>query len=118
MVVNLAGPVAVLKRIADIWKVSDAELAIILACDSTHEARDIIEGRRGLLPPNQASRVRYLFSVHETLSELLRDEKAEARWLRRRSRDLGGLTPLEVLLRGRIEGILRVKHFANRCVGR
>jgi hypothetical protein len=112
---RVTGPVRLIRVVADAWAMTNDELASLLAYPSPQLAKDLMAG---ILTfggnEDRQDRVRLIYFIHSTLSDLFIDPGQERRWIRTRNPLLNDETPLNVMLTRRIPGMLAVREIVER----
>ena len=95
------------------WGVTDAEAAVILGGISAKTFRRWREGAYGRVNRDLADRLSLLMGIHRALRVIFREPATGYAWMRRPNADLGGLTPVELLLRGGMGDLVRVRRYLD-----
>jgi hypothetical protein len=117
---RVTGPVRLIQVVAGAWAMTNDELASLLAYPSPQLAGDLVAGRLTFGGnEDRQDRVRLIYLIHSTLSDLFLNPDQERRWVRAPHSLLNGETPLNVMLVRRIPGMITVReiverHLANR----
>jgi hypothetical protein len=111
------GPVKVLSKIAKDWRLSDSELASLLAYPDSQSAADLLDGSLSLRGPDREDRVRLLYGIYRILSSLFPPERQQA-WLRGPNQYLSDKSPLDFMMERRIPGMVSVQTLVERLAGR
>jgi hypothetical protein len=112
------GPVQVLSKIANDWRLSNTELAGLLAYSNSQSAAELLDGRISLRNPDREDRVRLLYRIYRVLSSLFPEVPQQQAWLRATNPNLGNKSPLEFMLERRIPGMISVQNLVERLAGR
>ena len=118
---HLSGPVRVLHKILTVWQLDgqSQKVALLLGFDETDRAhaRNILVGRVALKGRDIEDRVVCLYQIRKTLHALLRNEKTENEWLRKRHDGLDGHRPMELMLKGSMENLLLIRDYVEAIAG-
>jgi hypothetical protein len=112
------GPVQVLSKIAKDWRLSNHELAGLLAYPDSQNAADLLEGSISLRGADREDRVRLLYGIYRVLSSLFSEPSHQQGWLRGATEYLNNTSPLEFMLERRIPGMVSVQSLVERLAGR
>jgi hypothetical protein len=112
------GPVKFVAKLLETWDLDEGELAKLLGFERKIDVVDLISGARKLTSRDAKDRVRHLLAIREALHSLFRDVDVERGWLREPRPELGGQSPLALLLEGSMENLLTVSQFVQWMVGR
>jgi hypothetical protein len=112
------GPVQVLSKIANVWQLSHAELASLLAYPDSQSAADLLDGRTSLRNPDREDRVRLLYRIYRILSSGFSEVAQQQSWLRTANPNLHNKSPLEFMMERRIPGMISVQNLVERLVAR
>lgn len=115
---RLTGPAQVTKQLARRWGLQLNQVATLLDLQSARHAADILNGVTTLSGRDRHDRVRNLFLIHETLSQLFRDPTVESEWLREPRSGLRDKNPLELMLTGSMEELISVRRYVEYLAGR
>jgi Protein of unknown function (DUF2384) len=112
---RVTGPVRLIQQIARAWSLTNSELANMLAYPSETLVPALLEGRITFATEtDQGDRVRIMYAIHSTLTDLFVDASDEGRWLRDRLPILENMSPLAYMLQKRIPGMLAVQDLVER----
>jgi hypothetical protein len=112
---RVTGPVRLIQQIARAWSLTNSELANLLAYPSETLVPALLEGRMTFATEtDQGDRVKIMYAIHSTLSDLFVDASDEGRWLRDRLEILEHMSPLAYMLQKRIPGMLAVRDLVER----
>lgn len=112
---RVSGPVRLIQQIARAWSLTNSELANLLSYPSETLVPALLEGRMTFATEtDQGDRVRIMYAIHSTLTDLFLDASDEGRWLRDRLAILENMSPLAYMLRKRIPGMLAVQDLVER----
>ena len=116
---RITGPVAVLKEIAQRWKLKDAQLVVLLGLDPSDApfARMLLDGHTGLRGRDQRDRVAYMIAIDGILHSVFRDPTVEFRWMSEPKELLEGDSPLQRMLKGSMEDLLFTRQVVEVLAG-
>ncbi len=117
---RITGPVQVFKAIVDMWNLNELQATRMLGFEDSElsYATSILHGDITLRGRDPKDRVSHLFVIRSSLASLFRDTQTENTWLREPQRDLENCTPLDFLVDGAFEKLLRVRHLVDVMSGR
>ena len=95
------------------WGVTDWEAAVILGGISAKTFRRWREGAYGRDNRDLADRLSLVLGIHRALRVIFREPATGSAWMRQANADLGGLTPVEVLLRGGMGDLERLRRYLD-----
>jgi uncharacterized protein (DUF2384 family) len=99
------------------WGVTDAEAAVILGGISAKTFRRWREGAFGRVNRDLADRLSYVIGIHRALRIIFREPAQGYAWMRRPNGELGGVTPVELLLRGGMGDLARLRRYLDSVRG-
>ena len=99
------------------WGVTDGEAAVILGGISAKTFRCWREGAYGRVNRDLADRLSLVLGIHKALRIIFREPAQGYEWMRRANADLGGVTPVELLLRGGMGDLERVRRYLDSVRG-
>ena len=99
------------------WGVTDVEAAVILGGISAKTFRRWREGGYGRVNRDLADRLSYVIGIHRALRVIFREPAVGYAWMRRPNAELGGVTPVELLLRGGMGDLERVRRYLDSVRG-
>ena len=117
----IIGPIKFIKKLLIMWDIDQEDATLLLGFDGQNKeyVDGLLRGDEYLIEGSESEdRIAYLFYIWGILSELCRDSTAEVKWLRAREQELGGKTPMELILSGSITDLLLVKEFVDFVSGR
>jgi hypothetical protein len=114
----LSGPAEFVVRLARRWGLSDQDLSLLLGLDLPEMAAEIRHGANVLKGRDAEDRVANLLRIFEALYGLLRDPDEEKRWLRQPCEYFGGISCLDIMLKGGIENLVDVRRWIEHVAGR
>ena len=118
---RIIGPIKFVNKLLKMWKIDRRHAACLLGCDEQDReyVNNLLQGNTHLVEGSETEdRIAYLFYIWSVLSELLRDNDVEIKWLRAEKRELGNKAPMELILSGSITNLLLVKEFVDLISGR
>jgi hypothetical protein len=116
---RITGPVQVFKNIINTWEVSEHDAVRMLGFeDELNYATGILNGDVTLRGRDPKDRISNLFVIRSSLASLFRDTETENAWLREPQHDLDNDTPLDFLVDGAFEKLLRVRHLVDVMSGK
>jgi len=99
------------------WGVTDGEAAVILGGISAKTFRRWREGAYGRVNRDLADRLSYVIGIHRALRVIFREPANGYAWMRRPNEELGGGTPVELLLRGGMGDLERLRRYLDSVRG-
>lgn len=116
---RITGPVALINSISQKWRLSDAQLAILLGYDAADArvARQILNGHIGLRGRDQKDRIAYLIAIYGILHRVFKDPAIAYQWLNERKEMLEGDSPLARMLKGSMEDMLLTRQAVENLAG-
>jgi len=99
------------------WGVTDGEAAVILGGISAKTFRRWREGAYGRVNRDLADRLSYVIGIHRALRVIFREPANGYAWMRRPNEELGGVTPVELLLRGGMGDLERLRRYLDSVRG-
>lgn len=99
------------------WGVTDGEAAVILGGISAKTFRRWREGAYGRVNRDLADRLSLVLGIHKALRIIFRDPATGYVWMRKPNAELGGLTPVELLLRGGMADLERLRRYLDSVRG-
>lgn len=116
---RLTGPVQFLSKLISLWNLErDAACTLLGYEKSDHDyVGAILSGMTSFRGRDANERVTNLFKIRSALSSIFRDLKVENEWLRESQKVLGDQTPLQLILEGSMENLLRVRLLVERMSG-
>lgn len=99
------------------WGVSDVDAAVILGGISAKTFRRWRDGEYGRVNRDLADRMSYLLGIHKALRIIFAEAAQGYRWMKHANARLGGLTPLQLLLRGGMEDLQRLRRYLDSVRG-
>lgn len=99
------------------WELTDAEAAILLGGVSTKTVQRWREGAFGRVGRDLADRMSNILGIHKALRLVFVDPARGYNWIRKSNDAFGGASALEIMLRGGLEDILRVRRYLDSVRG-
>ena len=112
------GPVQFFEKLLEAWGLDEQDGATLLGFEKTSLLQDLLRGTVSLRGRDTKDRLAYLLDIDFSLNALFRDEESIRAWLRHPLEELGGETPLDHLLKGSMENLLRLKQLLEFLSGR
>lgn len=116
---KLGGPLLLVRRILETWKLGSREQSILLGLDASDQAsfQEFITGNAANYGRDARDRIAYLIQIRNTLFALFRDDEVENEWLRETHTLLGDRAPMDLLLEGSMANLLLVKEYCDEVGG-
>lgn len=116
---RLSGPVQVVLKLLDYWRLSKDDAVSLLGFDPADSdyVEDILNGMASFRGRDVRDRIAHLFYIWTTLSSLFQDRDVENDWLREPHALLDEESPLNLLLGGAMENLLLVKDYVDAAAG-
>jgi len=116
---HLLGPIQLVSKIFDTWKLRKNDGAKLLGLRTYDEVSidRILSGKATDIRRDTRDRIAYLIQIRNALFSLFRDESVENQWLRERHEILDNHAPLDLLLEGSMENLLLVRDFCDEAGG-
>lgn len=99
------------------WKVKDTDAAIILGGISSKTLRRWRDGDYGRANRDMADRMSNLLGIHKALRIVFSDPQRGYDWMNSKSSALGDNSVLDVLLRGGMEDLIRIRRYLDSVRG-
>ena len=99
------------------WGVTDGEAAVILGGISAKTFRRWRDGGFGRVNRDLADRLSLVLGIHKALRIIFREPAVGYAWMRKANADLGGVTPIELLLRGGMGDLERLRRYLDSVRG-
>lgn len=97
----------------DRWKVSDVDAAVILGGISARTLRRWRDGDLGRVSRDMADRMSHLLAIHKSLRVLFEETRRGYDWMSARNQAFAGKSALDILRRGGMEDIVRVRTYLD-----
>lgn len=104
-------------QLFDRWGVSDANAAILMGGISTKTLQRWKNGEYGKPSRDQADRMSLLLGIHKALRIIYSDAARGYRWIGAANDLFGGRSALDIMLRGGIEDIRRIRTYLDSVRG-
>jgi hypothetical protein len=95
------------------WNLTDAQACVLLGGLSTATYSRWKRGEIGRIGVDLATRLANLIGIHKSLRILFTDTSRVYDWIRRRNEVFGGESALDVMLRGRLTDLMRVRAYLD-----
>ncbi|MDB9894150.1 MbcA/ParS/Xre antitoxin family protein [Reinekea forsetii] len=109
-------------KLFDLWALSNAEMLNLLGLSprSVSKLHGLKTGTSALSDGQDAQdRVGYLLDIHKALGLLFPENpQMKYSWVKTQNRMIDGKTPLQLMLEGRMLGIIQVNSLVNSLLGR
>lgn len=117
---RLTGPVRFVAELCSRWRLGAEQAAVLLGFEKTDVAHveAILSGRVTLRGRDAKDRIASLLHIKSQLSSLFREEEAENKWLRSKLEELKGKAPIELLLEGSMQNLLRLQKLVDQISGK
>jgi hypothetical protein len=115
---RVTGPVRSLLALFDRWQISDASAAILLGTPAASFVSDLRSGISTLNSRDLKDRARLIIGIYEGVHSLMQESDAERLWIKSPVPGLNSQSPFDVMMRGSISDLLRVKQFVDYANGR
>ena len=112
------GPVQFFENLVESWGLDEEASAKLLGFEGTIELSDLLSGTVSLRGRDTKDRLRHLLEIGLALSGLFRNEDSVRMWLREPLGELGDESPLDHLLEGSMEHLLRLRQLVEFLSGR
>jgi len=99
------------------WSVRDADTSIILGGVSPKTLSRWRQGQLGRVSRDLADRMSYVLGIHKALRIVFVDARTGYRWMQTPNAAFDGKTPLDVLLRGGLDDLQRMRHYLDSVRG-
>jgi len=106
-------------KLLNFWQLDQRAGAILLGYGPQGISRidPILNGVTYLTTRDEKDRIAELFRIRKLLRALFRDRDTENSWLREPNKALENRAPLDLLLEGSMENVLRVRQFVETIAG-
>ena len=112
------GPVQFFENLVESWGLDEEASAKLLGFEGTIELSDLLSGTVSLRGRDTKDRLRHLLEIGFALDSLFRNENSVRMWLREPLGELDGESPLDHLLKGSMEHLLRLRQLVEFLSGR
>ncbi len=96
-----------------VWKLSDGEACIVLGDMSPRTWARWKDGNVGRIDRDLRMRMAHLMGIHKGLRYLFRDPARGYAWIRKPNDAFGGLSALDLMLRGEISDLAALREWLN-----
>jgi hypothetical protein len=95
------------------WGLKDSEACALLGEMSASTWAGWKRGQFGDIPRDRRSRMAILMSIHRGLRYLFRDPERGDTWIRKPNKVFDGISALDVMARGEINDLIRVRDYLD-----
>lgn len=99
------------------WKVTDAQACILLGGVSPSKYNRWKKGNIGLLGVDLKTRLSLLMGIHKALRILFTENERSYAWVKKVNAAFGGLSALDIMLKGQISNIYDVRTYLDAARG-
>ncbi len=99
------------------WGVSDVDAAVILGGISPKTYRRWRDKEYGRVNRDLADRMSYILGIHKALRIIFAEPAQGCRWMSQPNARFAGRTPLQLLLRGGMEDLQRLRRYLDSVRG-
>jgi hypothetical protein len=99
------------------WGVNDAGAAVMLGGISPKTYRRWRDGEYGRVNRDLADRMSYILGIHKALRIIFAEPTQGYRWMNQPNAAFAGQTPLQLLLRGGMEDLRRLRRYLDSVRG-
>jgi hypothetical protein len=99
------------------WGVTDVDAAVILGGISPKTYRRWRDGEYGRVNRDLADRMSYILGIHRALRIIFAEPAQGYRWMQQPNARFAGQTPLQLLLRGGMEDLRRLRRYLDSVRG-
>lgn len=99
------------------WKVADVDAAVILGGISARTLRRWRDGDLGRVSRDMADRMSHLLAIHKSLRILFEETRRGYDWMSAGNEAFGGKSALDILRRGGMEDVVRVRTYLDAVRG-
>jgi len=100
-------------RLFEKWDLTDEQASILLGDISIRSYQRWKSGKYGKVKVDLASRMSNLLGIHKSLRILFIDPKRGYAWIKKPNLDFGGVSARDVMLRGELTDLMRVRHYLD-----
>jgi len=104
-------------RILHKWGATDAQAAVILGGLSAKTLQRWRQGEYGRVGRDLADRMSYILGIHKALRIIFADPATGQDWMRRPNATFDGATPFDVLMRGGMDDLRRLRRYLDSVRG-
>jgi len=99
------------------WELTDAQASILLGGLSARTWARWKTGGVGRIPRDLKSRLSNLMGIHKALRIIFTDAERSYGWVKRPNEAFGGAPALDIMLRGELTDIMRVRRYLDSVRG-
>ncbi|MEM9529860.1 MAG: MbcA/ParS/Xre antitoxin family protein [Pseudomonadota bacterium] len=99
------------------WKISDADACRLLGGISSATYNRWKRGAMGRIGTDLTTRLSVLLGIHKALRLIFSENARAYAWVRQPNQDFAGDRALDVMLRGQLTDLLRVRHYLDAVRG-
>ncbi|WP_084396420.1 antitoxin Xre/MbcA/ParS toxin-binding domain-containing protein [Henriciella aquimarina] len=99
------------------WGITDREACTLLGGLSTRTYARWKDGEIGRLTVDQKTRLSVLMGIHKALRMLFTDQERVHRWIKKPNAAFNGRSALDLMLRGYLTDMFRVRHYLDAARG-
>jgi uncharacterized protein (DUF2384 family) len=99
------------------WNVADVDAAVVFGGISARTLRRWRDGDLGRVSRDMADRMSHLLAIHKSLRILFEETRRGYDWMSARNEAFGGKSALDILRRGGMEDIVRVRAYLDAVRG-
>jgi uncharacterized protein (DUF2384 family) len=99
------------------WGVTDVDAAVILGGISPKTYRRWRDGEYGRVNRDLADRMSHILGIHKALRIIFAEPAQGYRWMSQPNAGFAGQTPLQLLLRGGMEDLRRLRRYLDSVRG-
>jgi len=100
-------------KLVDLWGLTDEQASTLMGEIPVQTLRDWKAGRLGSAGTDTAVRLSNVMGIHKALRLLFKDPVRGYTWIKRPNTAFSGATALEVMLRGKISDLTRVRQYLD-----
>ena len=104
-------------KLGALWGITDDQAAILMGDISVRTYRRWKVGDFGRAGVDTAARLSNLMGIHKALRLLFKEPARGYGWIKRANEVFGGASALDVMLRGQITDIMRVRRYLDAMRG-
>tara|TARA_B100000678_G_C18104123_1_gene460076 strand:- start:67 stop:474 length:408 start_codon:yes stop_codon:yes gene_type:complete len=99
------------------WSLADREACILLGGLSARTYARWKDGDIGRLTVDQKTRLSVLMGIHKALRMLFTEQERVHGWIKKPNSAFGGQSALDIMLRGYLTDMFRVRHYLDAARG-
>lgn len=103
--------------LAERWGLTDEQAAVLMGDISVRTFRRWKVGELGRAGVDTAARLSNLMGIHKALRLLFKEPERGYGWVRRANEAFGGASALDVMLRGQLTDLMRVRRYLDSVRG-